>query len=88
MPAAAGRMPACVIKTKIKVERSLASNSGSAEASVSVWDSAVRAEQREVASAMVRLDPDSGVDVHWSGAPAGELKGGAITGVRPTDARL
>ena len=58
-PAAAGRMPACVIKTKIKVERSLASNSGSAEASVSVWDSAVwPSEQREVASAIVRLDPD------------------------------
>jgi hypothetical protein len=51
-------MPACVIKTKIKVERSLATNNGSAEASVSVWDSAVRAEQREVASAIVRLDPD------------------------------
>ena len=52
-------MPACVIKTKIKVERSLATNSGSAEASVSVWDSTMRAsEQREVASAMVRLDPD------------------------------
>ena len=58
LPAAAGRMPACVIKTKIKVERSLATNSGSAEASVSVWDSAVWAEQREVASAIVRLDPD------------------------------
>ena len=51
-------MPSFVIQTKIKVERSLATNSGSAEASVSVWDSAVRAEQREVASAMVRLDPD------------------------------
>jgi hypothetical protein len=59
MPAAAGRMLACVIKTKIKVERSLATNKGFAEASVSVWDSAVRAsEQREVASAIVRLDPD------------------------------
>ena len=55
---AAGRMPSFVIKTKIKVERSLATNSGSAEASVSVWDSAVWAEQREVASAIVRLDPD------------------------------
>ena len=55
----AGRMPPFVIKTKIKVERSLASNSGSAEASVSVWDSAVwPSEQREVASAIVRLDPD------------------------------
>ena len=58
LPAAAGRMPAFVIKTQIKVERSLATNSGSAEASVSVWDSAVWAEQREVASAIVRLDPD------------------------------
>ena len=56
---AAGRMPSFVIKTKIKVERSLATNSGSAEASVSVWDSAVwPSEQREVASAIVRLDPD------------------------------
>ena len=36
----------------------MATNRGSAEASVSVWDSAVRAEQREVASAIVRLDPD------------------------------
>ena len=36
----------------------MATSSGSAEASVSVWDSAVWAEQREVASAIVRLDPD------------------------------
>ena len=59
MPAAAGRMPACVIKTKIKVERSLATNRGFAEASVSVWDSTMRpSQQREVAGAMMRLDPD------------------------------
>ena len=77
LPAAAGRMPACVIKTKIKVERSLASKSGSAEASVSVWDSAVWAsEQREVASAMVRLDPDDeNVEIRKADPPEGLVAG-------------
>ena len=51
-------MPSFVIKTKIKVERTLATNSGTVTASVTVLDAPSQAEGREIASAAVPLDTD------------------------------
>ena len=55
---AGGGMPSFVIKAVIKVERSLATHRGSVKAAVAVWEGAQQAVGREVASAVVRLDPD------------------------------